>query len=187
MASNPPLTPYQPDMEKTPSKTGDGSKGQKGDQPAFEPRKGKVIEHTKIGVWDLYQERDRFLSYFPTSLKIDAYTEMWNDLPYLWRAIRDLFSVAWPMMTLYLFLTIVKSVLPALTLWCVRPFLSTTTTTTTELTFFLSRYSGQLLAIVSIDINRAFLKEMSFSLFPSSCRLNPLSTRILSMLAFFFG
>jgi len=108
-------------MEKAPSKTtDDNSKGQHRDRPAFEPRKGKVIQHTKIGVWDLYQERDRFLSYLPTSLKIDAYAEMWNDLPYLWKTIGDLFSVAWSMMTLYLFLTIVKSVLPALTLWCVR-------------------------------------------------------------------
>ena len=116
-------------MEKTPSKTSDNCKGQNGDQPAFKPRKGKVIEHTKIGVWDLYQERDRLLSYFPTSLKLDAYTEMWNDLPYLWKTIRDICSVAWPMMVLYLFLTIVQAVLPALTLWYVRLLLSTTSTT----------------------------------------------------------
>jgi hypothetical protein len=122
-------------MEKAPSKADDNSKGQRGDRPAFEPRKGKVIQHTKIGVWDLYQERDRLLSYFPTSLKLDAYAEMWNDLPYLWRTIGDLFSVAWPMMTLYLFLTIVQAVLPALTLWCVRLLLPTTTTPPTELRF----------------------------------------------------
>src|SRR6266581_9495246 len=99
-------------METTSSKTGHTgsttSKDQSGDNlnPAFEPRKGKVLEHTKVGVWDLYQERDQLLSYLPTSWKIDAYTEMWNDLPYLWKAIRDLASVAWPMLSLYLVLTI---------------------------------------------------------------------------------
>jgi hypothetical protein len=107
-------------MEKTLSKTDDSNRDKNEDKRAFEPRKGKVIEYSKIGVWDLYQERDRLLSYFPTSLKIDAYTEMSNDLPFLWKTIGDLFSVAWPTLMLYLFLSLVKSVLPALTLWCVR-------------------------------------------------------------------
>jgi hypothetical protein len=107
---------------ETSSKTGDGSKDkdENGNKPAFEPKKGKVIEHTKYGVWDLYQERDRSLSYLPTSLKIEAYREMWNDLPYLWRTIRDLCTVAWPTLSLYLVLTLARSLLPALTLWCVR-------------------------------------------------------------------
>jgi len=112
-------------METIPPKTGEASsttfrKDKNGDKPAFKPRKGKVLEHTRIGVWDLYQERDQLLSYLPTSWKIEAYTEMWNDLPYLWKTIRDLASVAWPMLSLYLVLTLVGSLLPALTLWCVR-------------------------------------------------------------------
>jgi hypothetical protein len=109
-------------MDTTSSKTGhtgSASKDRSGDKPAFEPRKGKVLEHTKLGVWDLYQERDQLLSYLPTSWKIDAYAEIWNDLPYLWKAIRDLASVAWPMLSLYLVLTLAKSLLPALTLWWV--------------------------------------------------------------------
>ena len=112
-------------METTPLKTGDPgsttiSNDKNGDKPAFKPRKGKVLEHTRIGVWDLYQERDQLLSYLPISWKIDAYTEMWNDLPYLWKTIRDIASVAWPMLSLYLVLTLVRSLLPALTLWYVR-------------------------------------------------------------------
>ena len=111
-------------MESTSLKTGDTgsatSKDKSGDAPTFEPRKGKVLKHIKVGVWDLYVERDKFLSYLPTSWKIDAYTEMWNDLPYLWKAIRDLASVAWPMLSLYLVLAFARSLLPALTLWCVR-------------------------------------------------------------------
>jgi len=109
-------------MAETSSKTGESSKDKdkNGNKPAFEPKKGKVIEHTKYGVWDLYQERDRSLSYLPTSLKIDAYREMWNDLPYLWKTIRDLSTVAWPTLSLYLVLTLAWSLLPALTLWCVR-------------------------------------------------------------------
>jgi hypothetical protein len=112
-------------MEATPLNSGDtGSttinKEKNEDKPAFEPRQGKVLEHTRIGVWDLYQERDQLLSYLPTSWKLDAYTEMWNDLPYLWKAMRDIASVAWPVLSLYLVLTLANSLLPALTLWCVR-------------------------------------------------------------------
>jgi hypothetical protein len=111
-------------MAEKPSKTDadESSKDKKenGDPTSFEPKKGKVIKHSKYGVWDLYQERDQSLSYLPTSLKFDTYKEMWNDLPYLWRTIRDLTSVAWPMLSLYLVLTLARSLLPALTLWCVR-------------------------------------------------------------------
>jgi len=142
-------------MEKT-SKTDNRSKDQNGDKLAFEPRKGKVIEHSKIGIWDLYQERDQYLSYLPTSWKVDAYAEMWNDLPYLWKAIRDLSSVAWSVLSLYLALALARSLLPALTLWCVRLPLSMTMATECSLRF-LFRYSGQLLAIVSLDTNCAFL------------------------------
>jgi hypothetical protein len=136
------------------SKTGDGSKDKEENEnkPAFEPKKGKVVEHTKYGVWDLYQERDRSLSYLPTSLNIEGYREMWNDLPYLWKTIRDLSSVAWPTLSLYLVLTLARSLLPALTLWCVRKLLLLLTrgTTAFKAHCVVFRYSGQLLDIVSL-------------------------------------
>jgi hypothetical protein len=108
-------------MEKTSSRAGDQNhqNGNSEEKRAFKPRDGKVLEHRKVGVWELYQERDQFLSYFPTSWKIEAYAGIWKDLPYLWRTLRDLCTVAWPPLFLYLILTFVKSLLPALTLWCV--------------------------------------------------------------------
>jgi hypothetical protein len=72
-------------MENDSSRTSDRSKS----GVAFEPRDGKVIEYRKLGVWDLYIERDKLLSYFPTSWKIDVYAGMWNDIPYLWGTICD--------------------------------------------------------------------------------------------------
>ena len=172
-------------MESTSSKTGDtGSTTRKdkgGDAPTFEPRKGKVLKHIKVGVWDLYVERDQLLSYLPTSWKIDAYTEMWNDLPYLWKAIRDLASVAWPMLSLYLVLAFAKSLLPALTLWCVRasgsPFDDKNDGILTALFF---RYSGQLLSIVSIDPTYVSLQKGHSRFF--FCRFDPRSTSALSTL-----
>ena len=146
-------------METTLSKTADStttSQDKNEDHPAFEPRKGKVLEYTRIGVWELYQERDQLLSYLPTSWKIDAYAEMWNDLPYLWKTIRDLASVAWPTLSLYLVLSLARALMPALTLWCVRasPF---DDNDDGILTAFFFRYSGQLLSIVSVDMNYLFL------------------------------
>jgi hypothetical protein len=102
------------------SKTDDNNKDQNAEKPSFEPRKGKIIKHSKIGIWDFYQERDQHLSYLPASWRIDAYAEMWNDLPYLWKTICDLSTVAWPMLSLYLILALARSLLPALTLWCVK-------------------------------------------------------------------
>jgi hypothetical protein len=109
-------------MEKTSSSKAGDSKDKSEGKPVLGSRSGKVIEHSKVGVWDLFQERDQFVWYRPTSWKIDAYKEMWNDLPYLWKTVHDLSTVAWPMLSLYLVLTLGKSLLPALTLWCVRFF-----------------------------------------------------------------
>ena len=154
-------------MESKSSKTGDAGsttgKDKSGDAPTFEPRKGKILKHIKVGVWDLYVERDQFLSYLPTSWNIDAYTEMWNDLPYLWKAIRDLASVAWPMLSLYLVLAFARSLLPALTLWCVwaSPIDDNNDGILTALFF---RYSGQLLSIVSIDPELRIALKRPFSI-----------------------
>lgn len=88
----------------------------------FDPDNRKAIEHRKLGVWDLYVERDKLLSYFPTSWKIESYVGMRNDIPYLCRALRDMRAIAWPLLSLYLVLTLVKSLLPALSLWRVDFF-----------------------------------------------------------------
>ena len=84
-----------------------------------EPDPLSFVEHIKMGVWDLYIERDPKLSLFPTSWKIGEYVGMWNDLPYLWKTLRDVGSVAWPLLLLYVAITVTSSLIPALNLWCV--------------------------------------------------------------------
>jgi hypothetical protein len=85
----------------------------------FDPQDQSLVEHRKLGVWDLYVERDPNLSYFPTSWRIEKYTGLLNDLPYLSRTIRDVGAVAWPLLFLYVATTLVKSLSPALNLWYV--------------------------------------------------------------------
>lgn len=80
------------------------------------------VEHIQLGVWDLYIMRTRLSRYLPTSWKTEEYTQMWKDLPYLWRTLRDMSAVAWPLLLLYLVITLVRSLIPALSLWCVSSF-----------------------------------------------------------------
>ena len=97
----------------------------------YRSRKGKgravdlqieSLVHRKLGVWDLYVERNPKLSCFRSSWKIEEYVEMWNNLPYLWRSIRDVCSIAWPLLLLYVAIMATSSLVPALKLWCVSLF-----------------------------------------------------------------
>ena len=77
------------------------------------------FEHIKLGVWDLYIMRTRLLWYLPTSRKLEEYTQIWKDIPYLRRTVRDMSAVAWPHMSSYLAITVARSLTPALSLWLV--------------------------------------------------------------------
>ncbi|KAI9507419.1 HlyB/MsbA family ABC transporter [Russula earlei] len=92
-------------------------RSKKGKGANFVPQNGALVEHRKVGVWDLYVERDAVLSYFPTSWRIEEYAELLNDIPYLWRTLRDVATLAWPLLLLYVALTLMISLVPALNLW----------------------------------------------------------------------
>jgi hypothetical protein len=91
-----------------------------GKEDTFDPQSETLVEHQKLGVWDLYVERDPKLSYLPASWKVEEYAEMFNDLHYLWRTIRDVGKVAWPLLLLYVAITLMSTSLPALKLWYVE-------------------------------------------------------------------
>jgi len=95
----------------------------KGKRAAFDPQDRTLVEHRQFSVWDLYVERDSKLSYFPTSWRVEQYTGLLNDLPYLWRTVRDVGTVAWPLLVVYVAITLVKSLVPALNLWYVEDIL----------------------------------------------------------------
>ena len=82
------------------------------------------VEYIKLGVWDLYIMRTRLSRYLPTSWKIEEYTKIKKDIPYLWRTLRDMSTVALPLLLFYLVITLAKSLIPALSLWYVALFLS---------------------------------------------------------------
>ena len=76
-------------MEKDPSMANDQNDSEA--ESKFDP---SCFEHIKLGVWDLYIMRTRLLRYLPTSRKIEEYTQIWKDIPYLWRTLRDMSTVA---------------------------------------------------------------------------------------------
>ena len=108
-------------MKKGRRRSGKGKGGKRG---TFDPQNEKLFEHRKLGIWDLYIERDSKLSLFPTSWKIEEYVGLWNDLPYLWRTIRDVGPDSWPLLLLYVAIIATNSLIPALNLWCVSHRLS---------------------------------------------------------------
>ena len=114
------------------------------------------FEHIQLGVWDLYIMRTRRMLWFPTLQKIEESTQIWKDIPYLRRTVRDMSTVAWPHMSAYLVITVARSLTPALSLWLVvRRFFSPHfpllfPESESCLRASLSRFSGQVLGIVSI-------------------------------------
>ena len=132
-------------MKKDSSTTNDQNNSET--KSEFDPLDESLFKHINLGVWDFYIMRIRRLSwYLPTSWKIEEYARIWKDVPYLWRTLHETSRAAWPLLLLYLVITLVKSLIPALSLWCARlfPFLKA------KGAYRFSRFSGQLLGIVSI-------------------------------------
>ncbi len=99
-------------------------RSRKGKGDTFDPQDEALVEHRQLGVWDLYTERYPKLSRFPTLWKVEVYAGMWNDLPYLWRTIHDVCTIAWPLLLLYVAIMAMTSLVPALNLWYVSFHLS---------------------------------------------------------------
>ena len=112
----------------------------------LDPLNESLFEHVNLGVWDLYIMRTRLSRYLPTSRKIEEYARIWKDVPYLWRTLRDISTVARLPLLRYLGITLANSLIPALSLWCVGLFFFLNA----EDAYRFSRFSGQILGIVSI-------------------------------------
>ncbi|KAH9069746.1 HlyB/MsbA family ABC transporter [Lactarius deliciosus] len=126
-------------MEKDSSMANDRKDSETGSE--LDPLNKTVFKHVNLGVWDLYVMRTRLSRYLPTSWKFEEYVRIWKDVPYLWRTLRDMDTVARPLLLLYLGITIAKSLTPAVRLW----------------------FSGQVLGIVQSAIdNRAVDARLLF-------------------------
>ncbi|KAF8724831.1 hypothetical protein AX14_008579 [Amanita brunnescens Koide BX004] len=92
------------------------------------------IQHTKLGVWDLYEElfpnssSPRWLATLP-----ELYDELVQTLPYLLRMAKDIIGIksCWVYLVSFLAIRLLLSLLPAVELW----------------------YSGQLLSLVQASVD----------------------------------
>lgn len=95
----------------------------------FNPEDADRVKHTRLGVWDLYEEKiPEVDSLAPVPIPVpkwERYLEIKRDLPYIWRMFKDVASIrsCWSLLGLYSILELVSALLPAVTLWyvCISP------------------------------------------------------------------
>ena len=90
-------------------------------QSAFDPDDAKRVRHTKLGVWDLYEEITPQIQHIPGSSKIEQYGEVIQAFPYVWRMFKDLGTLKDCQLRLILLLAVqtVVALIPAVALWYV--------------------------------------------------------------------
>lgn len=86
----------------------------------FDPEDKSRVKHSRIGVWDLYEEITPRLGLFgwPT---IQPLFDIVENVPYVWRMLIDVASIRECnyLLLAYLIIELVASLLPALSLWSV--------------------------------------------------------------------
>lgn len=101
-----------------------------------DPQDARRVRHTRIGVWDLYEERQTSSSLLrmPGSSIVETCAQMIQNTPYVVRMLKDVFSIRRVQILLPIFLVmyVLDSIIPAVSLW----------------------YSGQLLHLIPTAIER---------------------------------
>ncbi|KAH0838718.1 hypothetical protein J3R83DRAFT_7048 [Lanmaoa asiatica] len=99
----------------------------------FNPHDAARIKHTRIGVWDLYEEKHSDIP-IPGASRLETASRMLQDFPYVWRMLKDICSIrrCLVLILLYLVVEVATSLIPAISLW----------------------YSGQLLLLVETAVEK---------------------------------
>jgi hypothetical protein len=86
----------------------------------FDPQAdARQVKHSRIGVWDIYEERPS-LAHIPGLLEgMQTYYNMANSLPYVWRMVKDISTIngCLVLVSLYILVEIIASLVPAVSLW----------------------------------------------------------------------
>lgn len=87
----------------------------------FDPHDVDTVKHTRLGVWDLYEQIDPGISRLPGVSEVARRLEVLNDLPYVWRMVKDVASIKSCRLyfLIYFIVELLSSLLPAVTLWFV--------------------------------------------------------------------
>ncbi|KAF8665110.1 hypothetical protein AX16_000577 [Volvariella volvacea WC 439] len=100
----------------------------------FDPSDSVNVKHTRLGVWDLYEEVHHRANFITSSISFEPCLQLLNNMSYVWRMLGDIGSIrgAWWLLVGYLATELTASLIPALYLW----------------------YSGQLLQIVQTAVEK---------------------------------
>jgi len=101
---------------------GRGQKTRRGPRHGnFDPYDANAVKHTRLGVWDLYEQVDPGIIRLPGISEVARRLEVLNDLPYVWRMFKDVASIksCWLLFLIYCIIELLSSLLPAVTLWFV--------------------------------------------------------------------
>ena len=87
----------------------------------FDPTDPTRVKHTRIGVWDLYEEIDPDLARVPGSSYAEKAFAAYECLPDLLRMVRDILSIrsCWWLLSAYTLAEMGQALLPAASLWYV--------------------------------------------------------------------
>lgn len=87
----------------------------------FDPDDATRIKHTRLGVWDLYEEKAPEMVHIPGAWNWERYLEVRRDLPYVWTMLADIGRIrsCWSLLFYYAVVETVSALLPAVNLWCV--------------------------------------------------------------------
>ncbi|KAF5355839.1 hypothetical protein D9756_004318 [Leucocoprinus leucothites] len=124
----------------------------------FDPEDKSRVKHSRIGVWDLYEEVTPRLGLvgWPT---FQPLLDVIENLPYIWRMLVDVTSIRECniLLVAYLCIELILSLLPALSLW----------------------YSGQLLHIVQTAVEHRTVDKSLLFRVATGRFLCSLATRVL--------
>jgi hypothetical protein len=86
----------------------------------FNPHDATRINHTRMGVWDLYEEKHSDIP-IPGASRLEIASQMLQGLPFVWRMLKDICRVRRCLVLIFLFLVVevVSSLIPAVSLWLV--------------------------------------------------------------------
>ena len=85
----------------------------------FDPHDASRVKHTRLGVWDLYEEFEPKLARVPGAARLEKYMEILECMPYVRRMVRDVLSIpsCAVLFALHALINLGKAVIPALGLW----------------------------------------------------------------------
>lgn len=100
----------------------------------FDPNDESHVKHTKVGIWDLYEERNPTLARIPFSARLERYLAASKDLPFLWRMLRDIGSMSscWFLLICYALVEFLSAFIPAAKLYFTGQLLNVVSTQRTS-------------------------------------------------------